>query len=107
MICSWMWMSPIPGGTIATCSAPSPECSTLWVYDGTFRERWEALSVPTLLLYGERDPFMTRRRTEAWEALSGRNPHVSVVPIPDAGHLAWIDEPERVVEETERFLKST
>lgn len=68
------------------------------------RERWEALLVPTLFLSGERDPFMTRRRTEAWEALSARNPQVSIVPILDAGHLAWLDDPDQVVVEIERFL---
>jgi pimeloyl-ACP methyl ester carboxylesterase len=29
-----------------------------------------------------------------------------VIRIPDAGHLPWIDAPERVVDEIEHFLAS-
>jgi pimeloyl-ACP methyl ester carboxylesterase len=32
------------------------------------------------------------------------NANVRLVRIPDAGHLPWLDEPERVVAEIERFL---
>lgn len=67
-------------------------------------ERWEALSVPTVFLCGERDAFMTPEMDKAWKAIAARNPNVRIVRIPDAGHLLWIDEPERVVGEIERFL---
>jgi pimeloyl-ACP methyl ester carboxylesterase len=67
-------------------------------------ERWRTLSVPTLFLSGERDRFMTAERVEAWKALAVHNPHIGIVWIPEAGHLVWIDEPERVVREIEQFL---
>jgi 2-hydroxymuconate-semialdehyde hydrolase len=65
-------------------------------------ERWQALEVPTLFLWGERDPFFGG--PEQGEALAGRNPNLRIVRIADTGHIAWIDDPERVVGEIERFL---
>lgn len=67
-------------------------------------ERWRTFSVPTLFLSGDRDRFMTTARTEAWKTIAAENPAVDIVWIPDAGHLCWIDEPTRVVQEIERFL---
>jgi alpha-beta hydrolase superfamily lysophospholipase len=62
------------------------------------------LSVPTLFLKGERDVFVRPKVEKAWEAIAAGNPNVHVVGIPDAGHLPWIDDPERVVAEIVRFL---
>jgi pimeloyl-ACP methyl ester carboxylesterase len=62
---------------------------------------WQALTAPTVLLWGERDAFGT---PEEGEALAARNPNLELVRIPDAGHLPWLDAPERVVDEIERFL---
>lgn len=67
-------------------------------------ERWQELKVPTVFLWGECDVFMTLKMQEAWEAIVTANPNIRVVRIPDAGHLPWIDDPERVVGELERFL---
>lgn len=67
-------------------------------------DRWQTLSVPTLFVRGERDVFITRTMEKAWVAIAAGNPNVRIVRIPDAGHLPWIDEPERVVAEIERFL---
>lgn len=67
-------------------------------------DRWSTLEVPTLFLVGERDEFMTPRMTRAWESIAAKNPLVQILPVPGAGHLPWIDEPERVVFELERFL---
>jgi pimeloyl-ACP methyl ester carboxylesterase len=69
-------------------------------------ERWQALKVPTVFLWGERDAFMTPRMREAWEVIAARNPNITVSRVPDAGHLPWIDDPERVVVEIEGFLAS-
>jgi len=63
--------------------------------------RWESLRMPVLLLWGDRDAFAA---PEAGEEVAGRNPNVRFVRIPDAGHLPWIDDPQRVVAETERFF---
>jgi pimeloyl-ACP methyl ester carboxylesterase len=64
-------------------------------------ERWEALTVPTLFVWGDRDAFGS---PSEGEALVARNPHMRLVRVPSAGHLPWLDDPERVVAETERFL---
>jgi pimeloyl-ACP methyl ester carboxylesterase len=65
-------------------------------------DRWQALKVPTLMLWGERDAFFGG--PEKGEAIARKNPNLSVVRIPGAGHIAWIDDPERVVNEIDRFL---
>ncbi|HEY7381058.1 MAG TPA: alpha/beta fold hydrolase [Gaiella sp.] len=67
-------------------------------------DRWQALGVPTLALLGERDAFLDPGTWQAWEAIAARNPAIRVARVPDAGHLPWIDEPERVVGELEHFL---
>jgi pimeloyl-ACP methyl ester carboxylesterase len=64
-------------------------------------ERWTTLATPTLLIWPEREPFGSQ--TEA-EALAAENPNVHLVRLADAGHLAWIDDPETVIAEIERFL---
>jgi pimeloyl-ACP methyl ester carboxylesterase len=64
-------------------------------------KRWDALTVPTALIWGDRDAFGT---PEEGEAIAARNPNMHVVRVPDAGHLPWLDAPERVVAELERFL---
>jgi pimeloyl-ACP methyl ester carboxylesterase len=64
-------------------------------------ERWKALRTPTLLLWGERDAFGS---PEEGEALAAANPNLRLVRLAGAGHNAWIDDPEGVVAEIERFL---
>ena len=66
-------------------------------------ERWQALKVPTVFLWGERDAFMP---PDVAEPIAEQNPNVRVIRIPGAGHLPWIDDPERVVDEIEHFLAS-
>jgi pimeloyl-ACP methyl ester carboxylesterase len=68
-----------------------------------FGERWQALKVPTVFLWGERDAFMP---PDVAEPIAARNPNLRVIRVPDAGHLPWIDDPERVVDEIEHFLSS-
>jgi 2-hydroxy-6-oxonona-2,4-dienedioate hydrolase len=67
-------------------------------------ERWQTLTVTTLFVCGQRDAFMRPNVEKAWDAITAANPNVRVVRIPDAGHLPWLDDPERVVAEIERFL---
>lgn len=69
-------------------------------------KRWQALGVPTAFLCGERDAFVPPKVEKAWEVIAARNPNVRVVRIPGAGHLPWIDDPERVVGEIERSLRT-
>jgi len=67
-------------------------------------DRWQTLKVPTLFLGGEHDVFVPPKVEKALHAIAEGNPNVRLIRIPDAGHLPWLDEPERVVAEIERFL---
>ena len=70
-------------------------------------DRWHMLRVPTLFLRGEHDVFITEKADKAWEAIAAGNPNVRIVRIPDAGHLPWLDDPERIVTEIDHFLATT
>jgi pimeloyl-ACP methyl ester carboxylesterase len=67
-------------------------------------DRWQTLKVPTLFLGGERDVFVRPKFEKALHAIAEGNPNVRLLRTPDAGHLPWLDEPEQVVAEIERFL---
>jgi pimeloyl-ACP methyl ester carboxylesterase len=77
----------------------TPACSPLVLGD-----RWQTLTVPTLFLGAERDVFVRPKFENALQAIAEGNPNIRLARIPDAGHLPWLDEPERVVAEIERFL---
>ena len=47
---------------------------------------------------------MTRGMARAWESIADETACIEVRDVPGAGHLPWIDEPERVVAEVQRFL---
>jgi len=64
-------------------------------------ERWQDLKVPTVFLWGERDTFLP---PAAGEALVAHNSNRHLIRIPDAGHLPWIDNAERIVAEIEGFV---
>ena len=64
-------------------------------------EGWRSLTTPTLLLWPEHDAFGS---PEHGEALAAMNPVIHLVRVPGAGHLPWIDDPDTVVVEIERFL---
>jgi 2-hydroxy-6-oxonona-2,4-dienedioate hydrolase len=64
-------------------------------------ERWRALTMPTLLIWPEHDAFGS---PDEGEALVARYPNLRLVRVPAAGHLPWIDDPDRIVAEIERFL---
>ena len=64
-------------------------------------ERWRSLTMPTLLVWPEHDAFGSN---EEAEAVVATNPKLRLVRIPGAGHNPWIDEPDTVVAEIERFL---
>jgi pimeloyl-ACP methyl ester carboxylesterase len=67
-------------------------------------ERWQSLKVPTVFLWGERDRFFGG--PEEGEAIAAKNPNLRVIRVADAGHFLWIDDPDRVVAEIERFLSA-
>jgi 2-hydroxy-6-oxonona-2,4-dienedioate hydrolase len=64
-------------------------------------ERWRALTTPTLLIWPEWDAFGS---PEEGQALAAKNPNLRFVRVAGAGHNAWIDDPESIVAEIERFL---
>ncbi len=66
-------------------------------------ERWRGLTMPTLLVWPEHDAWGS---PEEGEALVAKNRNLRLVRVPGAGHNAWIDDPETVVAEIERFLAS-
>lgn len=67
-------------------------------------ERWSALEVPLLFLHGDRDAFVTANVASAWATIASQGENVIVASIPDAGHLPWLDAPEAVRDQIERFL---
>jgi pimeloyl-ACP methyl ester carboxylesterase len=69
-----------------------------------FGERWDELAVPTVFLRGERDVFVSAPVDDAWAGIVVRNPRIRVVPVADAGHLAWLDAPDDVVRGIEAAL---
>jgi pimeloyl-ACP methyl ester carboxylesterase len=64
-------------------------------------ERWRTLETPTVLLWGDRDAYGA---PDEGEILARQAANLQLIRLPDAGHLAWLDQPELVVEELERFL---
>ena len=64
-------------------------------------DRWRALTTPTLLVWPEHDAFGSQ---EEAEAVVATNPNLRLVRVPGAGHIPWIDDPDTVVAELERFL---
>jgi pimeloyl-ACP methyl ester carboxylesterase len=60
--------------------------------------------VPTLFVSGDNDPFMSTKRTAAWTALAEQNPNIRLAWVPDAGHLAWVDEPQLTASVIHEFL---
>jgi len=70
-------------------------------------DRWRALKVPAVFLCGERDAFVSPGMRKAWAVIAAQNPSIRVIRIPGAGHLPWIDDPERVLGEIERFLTTS
>ena len=57
---------------------------------------WAELSMPTTLIWGDGDIFDT---VEHGGDIAGRIPHGRFVPVRDAGHLPWLDEPDLVATE--------
>jgi 2-hydroxy-6-oxonona-2,4-dienedioate hydrolase len=64
-------------------------------------ERWRTLTMPTLLAWPEHDAFGSPKEGET---LVAENPNIRLVRLPAAGHIPWIDDPDTVVVEIERFL---
>jgi pimeloyl-ACP methyl ester carboxylesterase len=60
------------------------------------------LEMPTLVIWGSRDPWLP---AELGEAYAARLPHATLEHIADAGHWPWLDQPS-VVDRVVSFLES-
>lgn len=62
------------------------------------------LRCPTLVCWGDRDPYIPPRFADAYAAALGGE--AEVLHLPDAGHWPWLDRPD-LVERVARFLDET
>ena len=63
--------------------------------------RTDRIRVPTLILAGDRDPFVSRHKlAQLHEGIA----HSELVHLPGCGHLAFVAQAERVAEEARKFL---
>lgn len=74
----------------------------LWpIPDRGLAKRLHRLTMPTLLIWGERDTLSPPAYADDFRALV---PHAEVALIPDAAHLAPVERPDRVAEIVLRFV---
>ena len=59
------------------------------------------LAPPTLLLWGDKDAFGAPQLGHEMAALM---PHGRCEEVADAGHLPWLDQPDRCAEAITKFL---
>ena len=67
--------------------------------DPAFREAVARLRTPTLVIHGEGDPRPARPAERLASELGA-----AFIAIPDAGHLPWVEQPERVAAALNSFL---
>jgi pimeloyl-ACP methyl ester carboxylesterase len=79
-------------------------------YQRTLREgargRWrsERLTVPTLILFGERDLYITPKLVDP-DAAARHADDIRVELVPDSGHFIVGEKPELVIERAREFLR--
>lgn len=61
----------------------------------------DRLTVPTIVIWGERDPWFPASLAEQYGA---RLPGARVIRVPDAGHWPWLEQ-EAVAGEIEEFVR--
>jgi pimeloyl-ACP methyl ester carboxylesterase len=76
-------------------SAPEEELARAGARLGT-------ITAPALIVWGERDPYVSPRFAEGYAALLGGE--AEVLRLPDAGHWPWLDRPD-VVDRVAAFLE--
>jgi proline iminopeptidase len=64
-------------------------------------QRVEQVEIPVVILHGRHDPIPL----EASEALAGALPDARLVVLEHSGHVPYVEEPERLFNEIERFLE--
>ena len=97
--------SEIPGATeswltlLEDCHITSGRSSLTY----SLRPELSKLSMPTLLIWGDKDSFGSPSLAKE---MAQSMPHGRAEVVPDAGHLAWLDQPDTVVGTIEKFLRS-
>jgi pimeloyl-ACP methyl ester carboxylesterase len=72
-----------------------------YMHNPKLRHRLGRISVPTLFIWGERDGIVTPAYGAAYRDLI---PGARLAVIPEAGHLPHIEQPQRFLQELNRFL---
>ena len=65
-------------------------------------QRVEQVEIPVLILHGRHDPIPL----DASEALAGALPDARLVILEHSGHVPYVEEPETLFREIERFLET-
>ncbi len=97
--------SEIPGATeswltlLEDCHMTSGRSTLTY----SLRPELPKLSMPTLLIWGDKDSFGPPSLAKE---MAQSMPHGHAVIVPDAGHLAWLDQPESVTALVTNFLRS-
>jgi pimeloyl-ACP methyl ester carboxylesterase len=69
----------------------------------SLRPELPKLSMPTLLIWGDKDSFGP---SSLAKEMAQMIPHGRAEVVPDAGHLAWLDQPEAVAGLITNFLRT-
>lgn len=91
---------------VASMSPFSPAGFRAMAYasaEADLRDVLPRITVPTLLVYGERD---VRAPREVAEAIHAAVPHSELTWLPGAGHVLCVEAPEEFNAEVRRFLHS-
>jgi pimeloyl-ACP methyl ester carboxylesterase len=97
--------SEIPGATeswltlLEDCSITGGRSTLTY----SLRRELPKLSMPALLIWGDKDSFGPPTLAKEMAQLM---PQGSAEVVPDAGHLAWLDQPDRVAALITNFLRS-
>jgi pimeloyl-ACP methyl ester carboxylesterase len=97
--------SEIPGATeswltlLEDCHITSGRSTLTY----SLRPELPKLSMPTLLIWGDKDSFGPPSLAKE---MAQSIPHGRAEVVPDAGHLAWLDQPDTVADLIANFLRS-
>ena len=97
--------SEIPGATeswltlLEDCHITSGRSTLTY----SLRPELPKLSMPTLLIWGDKDSFGPPSLAKE---MAQSIPHGHAEVVPDAGHLAWLDQPDLVADLIANFLRS-
>ncbi len=75
--------------------------SSIAIRDMDFRDELSKISVPTMVVIGEKDPATI---PEYGELISSKIPGVKTFVVPDAAHLSNIEQPAVYTEALKTFL---